>query len=84
MIKLPDELKEKVEKIIEEILDSDLLDSGIEDLSRKWVEYVREVLDYNKLDYSEEDLEELKDAFLKRLELVRKNKDLDSVDREDI
>jgi hypothetical protein len=80
MVKLSDELKEKVKKIVEEILDSSLLDSGTEELSRKWIECIREILDYNKVDYSEGDLRELKDNFLKILEFIRKHKDSDSID----
>jgi|GEM_PF-1314756 len=81
MIMLSDELKEKVKKIVEEILDSSLLDSGMEELSSKWIECVREILDYNRVDYSGEDLEELRDNFLKILEFIRKHKNSDNVDR---
>ena len=80
MIMLSDEFKEKVKRIVEEVLDSSLLDSGAEELSRKWIECIREILDYNKVDYSEEDLGELKDNFLKILEFIRKHKDSDIVD----
>jgi len=80
MSKLPDELKERVKKIVEEILDNSLPDSKVEELSRKWIECIKEILDYNKVDYNEEDLGELKDNFLKILEFIRKHKDSDSVD----
>jgi hypothetical protein len=80
MSKLPDELKERVKKIVEEILDNSLSDSRVEELSRKWIECIKEILDYNKVDYNEEDLGELRDNFLKILEFIRKHKDLDTVD----
>jgi hypothetical protein len=80
MSKLPDELKERVKKIVEEILDNSLPDSRVEELSRKWIECIKEILDYNKVDYKEEDLGELRDNFLKILEFIRKHKDSDSVD----
>lgn len=74
MVKLPDEFKDNVKKIIEEILESDLSTNKIEELSSKWVECVKEILEYNKISYSEKDLEEVKNSFLKSLDSIRKHK----------
>lgn len=84
MVKLSDEFKDNVKKIIEEILDSELSGGKIEELSRKWVECIKEMLEYNKISYSEQDLEELRDIFLERLELIRKYRDSVTLDEEEV
>ncbi len=75
MVKLSDELKEKVKRLVEEIIVSDLSDGEIETFSSRWVECIKEVFKENSIEYSEEDLEELKNSFLERLQFIKKYKE---------
>lgn len=75
MVKLSDELREKVKRLVEEIMVSDLSDSEIENFSSRWVECIKAVFEENSIEYCEEDLEELKNSFLERLQFIRKYKE---------
>ncbi len=75
MVKLSDELKEEVKRLVEEIMVSDLSDSEIENFSSRWVECIKEVFEENRIEYDEEDLEELKNSFIERLQFIRKYKE---------
>ncbi|MEM1584525.1 MAG: hypothetical protein QXF28_05615 [Nitrososphaerota archaeon] len=84
MVKLPDEFKDNIRKIIEEVLDSDLSSGRIEELSGKWIECIKGLLEYNRITYSEQELEEIKNIFLERLELIRRNRDSAAQDEEKV
>ncbi len=75
MVTLSDELKEKVKRLVEEILVSDLSNNEIEDFSSRWVECIKKVFKENNIEYGEEDLEELRNSFRERLQSIRKYKE---------
>ncbi|MEN2974696.1 MAG: hypothetical protein ABDH32_03845 [Candidatus Caldarchaeales archaeon] len=72
-MKVSDDIKDRINKIVEDILNSDLSDQDLQSIADRWIYCVLEIMKENGVEYTEDDLAILRSGFLERLNKIRES-----------